>query len=48
MSRRQARVLRLRCECGRNIADVTADTMGSLVVSHRARLLSLPDAPSYA
>ena len=48
MSGRRARVLRLRCECGRNVADVVAGTGESVEVRHRAQLLSLPNAPSYA
>jgi hypothetical protein len=48
VSRRRSRVLRLRCECGNNVADVVVGTSESIEVKHRAQLLSLPDAPSYA
>jgi hypothetical protein len=49
MSRRRRRILRLRCPCNNNVADVVSatDRSGSIVVKHRAQLLSLPDAPSY-
>lgn len=49
MTRRRSRVLRLRCPCGRNVADVVAGTTEeSVQVRHRGRLLSIPNAPTYA
>lgn len=48
MTRRRARILRLRCPCERNIADITAGVpQESVRVTHRATLTSPPDAPRY-